>query len=242
MSNSKNSIATLIVLAGLLVVVLSYYLGVNRLNNMTEEVKNNNRSLKAQADAYESLYIQSPNYIKEMAEFSSNKEGLVDGFIYGLSATDKIMYITNLENKNSGGQLLINYFNMGSYSSENVEPTNVNNPLLVAAGIPTPAINDDGVRLYTYPLDFGFTVTYDGFKDMVKYLNRVGGYKRIESLTLSFDSSTGMLSGALSFNQYVLTGTGKEYEPISIPYVPTSLENVFGTVDVVPEQVEPSAE
>lgn len=242
-SYSKNSIASLVALLGLIIVVFTYAFGLNSVKNKTEEVVSKNRILMAQAAAYEQLYVTSPTYIKEMAEFESEKGKYIDGFIYGMSTTDKIMYLTNLENTNKGGELLINYFNLGSYTSVEYEGGSSNsNPMLVAAGIPSPTVIDDGVKLYEYPMDFGFSVTYDGFKDMVEYLNVIGGYKTIESLTLSFDSSTGTLAGALSYNQLVLAGTGAKYEEIGIPHVNTGLDNIFGTIEIKPAEVEPSEE
>ena len=49
---------------------------------------------------------------------------------------------------------------------------------------------------------------------------------------MTFDSTSGMLTGSMNVSQYYLTGTDGTYSPTMIPVVQTGVENIFGTIDV----------
>lgn len=226
--SSKKGIEALVILFGVLIVVVTYFFGYIKLQDMTRDLQSQKTPLKAKADAYEYLFNNAKEYQTQTATMKAEEEALMANFLYGMNATDRIIYTSNMEGK--VGHLVVNYLNMGDPATEYFTALPETNPILVAGGISAPEVTDDGVAMYAYPMDFGFEVTYDGFKQLVAYLNTIGGSKHIESLTLAFNSSTGILSGAMSVNQYVLSGTGKEYTPLTIPYVATSLDNIFGTV------------
>ena len=229
LKSSKKGIEALVILLGILIVVVTYFFGFMKLQEKTRTLEFEKIPLKAKADAYEYLFNNAKEYQTQAATMKADKEALMNNFLYNINSTDRIIYTSTMEGK--VGNLVINYLNMGDPTAEYFTASPETNPILVAGGITAPDVADDGVAMYTYPMDFGFEVTYDGFKQLVAYLNTIGGSKHIESLTLAFNSSTGILSGAMSVNQYVLSGTGKDYVPLEIPYVPTSLDNIFGTVN-----------
>lgn len=236
-SRSKKALEALIALIGLGFLAFTYVYGVSAIKAETEAIASSNLQLRNQADAYMMLYTHQAEYAKQTAEMKSQFEGLENSFVKGIITEDEIVYMATLEDRNEEQQLVLNYINMGYPTSSNYMPPVENNAAFATGAIAMPSVNDDGIELYSYPIDFGFNVTYQGFKDVVNYLNTVGTKKKITGVTIAFDNSTGILNGILSFEEYALIGTGKEYYPLTIPTVPVTVENIFGTIEL-PEEDE----
>lgn len=78
-------------------------------------------------------------------------------------------------------------------------------------------------------LTMNFTTSYDGFKKLVDYINNYPDKTEIDSVSVSKDSTTGLLSGSLVLKRYALTGTGKAYEAPVIDNISIGTDNIFGT-------------
>ena len=90
---------------------------------------------------------------------------------------------------------------------------------------------ENSIAMFQVPTEFGFNVTYEGFKNMVRYLYSTGGRKNIDSINLLFDSATGQLSGSITANRYFLTGTDQIASTTDIPAMETGVEDIFKTTD-----------
>jgi hypothetical protein len=101
-----------------------------------------------------------------------------------------------------------------------------------------PIRNADGTAETTDPqtmtglqsvISMNFITTYDGFKELVDYINNYPDKTVIDSAAVSYDSTTGNLTGSLVIKRYALTGTGKVYEPPYINDISIGTDNIFGT-------------
>lgn len=233
MRNSKNTLALLIAILGVAVLAFTYVYGVAAINSQTDAVASENRNLKLQADAYEMLYVASPEYAKKSEEMKAEFASLQSGFIAGISTEDEIIYMAEMEDKNADEQLVLSYITMGSPSVIYYQGSAAESNAAFATGaISMPSVSENNVTVYSYPIDYGFSVTYKGFKDMIAYLNTQGTKKQINAVSLSFDNSTGILNGILSVNELVMYGTDMEYNELTIPHVPVTVENIFGTIEI----------
>ena len=242
MKFGKKELQAVLVLLGLIVVGCTYYFGYMKINEETEAIERENVTLKAQADAYEILYTKASTYNAERSRMEQELPGLEDNFVYGISTEDEIMYVTNLEDNQADDNLMINYLNMSQGSSLPYTPTIETDSAFSSGAISMPTVADDGIVLVKYSIDYGCSVSYEGFKNMVNYLNNVGGDKTISSVSLTFDSSTGLLNGVIGVDLYALTGTGNNYNALPIPKVDLGVENIFGTVEIVDESLAEDAE
>ena len=136
------------------------------------------------------------------------------------------------------GSVKLAYINMGTGDALNYIPEIETDPAFASGAISMPTVPDDGINVLTNNVSYGYTVSYDGFKDMVKYLNTVGGAKDIKDVSLTYDRSTGILNGYMSVDFYVLSGTDNQYVPLRIPSVDLSTDNIFGTIEFTEEDLK----
>ena len=71
--------------------------------------------------------------------------------------------------------------------------------------------------MYELPLGISISCTYNDFKGLVRYIYNQQERQSIQSVSISYNSEEGMLSGNMTLNTYYLMGTDKEY---SEPYIP----------------------
>lgn len=76
-----------------------------------------------------------------------------------------------------------------------------------------------------------FVTTYKGLKSMVEYLNSRVGRMTVDSVSTSFDSSTGNLSGSMTINLYSMSNTGNIYIEPDAGNVKLGTKNIFGTIE-----------
>ncbi len=131
----------------------------------------------------------------------------------------------------SNGALKINYMNMSDAGSVDYTPTVTQDPAFSSGLIPVPTVGDDGIVMKTYTVNYTGSASYKAFKDMIAYINAVGGKKNITSVVLSFNRKNGLLTVNIATDFFALEGTNRAYNPLTIPVVDTSLENIFGTIE-----------
>ncbi|MBQ9437588.1 MAG: hypothetical protein IJU50_04585 [Lachnospiraceae bacterium] len=75
-----------------------------------------------------------------------------------------------------------------------------------------------------------FQTSYDGMKRLVEYFTEKDDRTTIAQISLAYDTSTGLLNGSSTLNQFSLTGTGRSYTPPAFPIDMIGTSNIFGTV------------
>ena len=91
-------------------------------------------------------------------------------------------------------------------------------------------ISSEDVSLYRMQNTITFNCTYDELKNIVDFLASEKTRMTIDSVNVTFSSSTGELGGTIVVDMYAMTGTGQEYtEPNASP-VKSGNKNLFGTV------------
>lgn len=242
MKFGKRELQFILVLLGLVLVGCTYYFGYMKITEETTRIEERNRILKGQADAYEILYHKVENYKGEKDRMAAAIPDYESEYLYGLSTSDEIMYVARMEGAQKDESLQVSYLNMSQAMSMPYTPEVEVDPAFASGAISMPSVPDDGIMVVKYTIDYGCAVSYSGFKEMVEYIKAIGGKKNINSVSLSFDSTNGLLNGTLSVDFYVLTGTDNQYNPFPIPKVDLGVENIFGTIQIMPEEAEPEEE
>ena len=97
--------------------------------------------------------------------------------------------------------------------------------------------------LYNRQATMNYSVSYDGLKRSIKNIclqtNRTG----IESVSVAFDETTGLLVGSTVVNMYCVPGQeGKEYREPDFSSVLLGTDNIFGTIKIQGESALPDLE
>ena len=88
-----------------------------------------------------------------------------------------------------------------------------------------------GYQLYDVSTVMAFKTEYHGLKAMLGDVIGSSQKKTISTLNVSFDDSTGKLTGEMLVDSYFLYGLDKPYEAPYIPAVPHGTNNLFGTTN-----------
>ena len=78
--------------------------------------------------------------------------------------------------------------------------------------------------------DISFATTYAGLKEMVEAVTTDSNRKSVDNVSLVFNENTGNLSGNMTVNYFILSGTGKEYMQPKASESLKGIDCIFGTL------------
>ena len=240
---SKKDQCLIVGILGALFLFISWYSIATPLQEKTLVLENENITLKAKAELYQSINANLPKYEEGIEKFKNDIVEISNRYPVHISREDEIMFLANMENMYTN-DLAVENISMSDVIevfAEDVADTTaqagapVADPAAAAtdAGAPAaePEIIIPEVHLYKQPVNYSFRCTYKGAKDMINYLFAQNDKKAIEGMTLAFDSETGNLMGTLDLNQFYMMGIEKEYQAIPTPTVLKGVDDVFHTVN-----------
>lgn len=247
MKMSKKDQNLLLFVVGLLVLVVVWFMVVSPMREKTESLRMENSSLKGTAELYQSINMNRDEYEKSILILEDKRDNILDDYPSNMLTTDKIMYLTNLENfyvedVAVAGMAFdvveevipeVSEEEQAAQTAQTAETTTDEEGNVAEAAPATEEADaeNQGLHLYRVPVNYNFRATYTGSKDMIEYLFDNGYRKSIRNLNLAYDTETGQLAGDMDVDFYYILGTDKLYDPISIPPVRKGVPNVFHTVE-----------
>lgn len=250
MKMSKKDQNLLLFLVGALVIVVVWFFVVSPMRQKTESLRMENSSLKGTAELYQSINMNKDEYEKSILILEDKRDNILDDYPSNMLTTDKIMYLTNLENFYVEDvavagmafdvvEEVVPEVSEEEQANQAAQTTTDEEGNVTEAAPATEAVpateeenaENQGLHLYKVPVNYNFRATYTGSKDMIEYLFDNGYRKSIRNLNLAYDTETGQLAGDMDVDFYYILGTDKLYDPISIPPVRKGVPNVFHTVE-----------
>lgn len=221
MKLGKKEINLLIGLLGILIAAGVWMFVASPMKEKTEVLKSENIGLKEKAEEYQAINAQRASFEAETVELTDERARLLSAFPAGMRREDEIMYWANMERANAN-DLAMNNLSMGAWEE------------VFVAG--QPAATGEGatqLHLYKAPVTYTYKATYEGIKNVVKYVFAQNDKKSISRITAAYDAGTGNLVGAVDINMYYMKGTGNEYVPYTMPTVPTGVADVFHSTETL---------
>ncbi|MCM1160019.1 MAG: hypothetical protein NC412_02240 [Roseburia sp.] len=238
----KNIILGLI---GIAIPLLVYFFVFVSLNEQTDVLVAENQSLAQEVAYLQELMDNKEFYLAETDRMNAEMEEIKAQFPSELHPEDEIYYAYNMENKYD---VLATAIDMPV-----AEAVAIAQPVTAEA---QPEVVDDGtgeaaegtenagaaqaeqaapvasaattIALYRAPITFNFKLTYTAAKEWIKeILTDRENKKSIDNVTLSYDESTGNLTGSIIVNMFSLTGTDRIYEAPSIQGIGIGTDNLF---------------
>ena len=244
MKMSKKDQNLLLFLVGALVIVVVWFFVVSPMRQKTESLRMENSSLKGTAELYQSINMNKDEYEKSILVLEDKRDNILDDYPSNMLTTDKIMYLTNLENFYVEDvavagmafdvvEEVVPEVSEEEQANQAAQTTTDEEGNVTEAAPATEEENaeNQGLHLYKVPVNYNFRATYTGSKDMIEYLFDNGYRKSIRNMNLAYDTETGQLAGDMDVDFYYILGTDKLYDPISIPPVRKGVPNVFHTVE-----------
>ena len=243
MKVSKRDIYLSIILLGLIAIALSYFIGVKKLNTRTEELEAENRNLRSESQVLEEIQIKQKQYMQDNQSMMETAAIFTALFPSEVREEDQIMYASRIENMvgcyfSYVATPTTSYLDIPKAERENkLAPLTDITGAIAAHSTVNPAnmLDASGMLLGCASSDNVFGCTYDQFKDMVTYITGDPRLKSIDNITLSYDSTTGNLTGNMTINYYTLTGTGASYSEPDTHVIGHGVDCIFGSLALEPE-------
>lgn len=90
-------------------------------------------------------------------------------------------------------------------------------------------LSSDTMTALQSTISMNFRTTYQGFQELVDYINHYPDKTVINSASVSYDNTSGDLVGSMVLMRFALTNNGKHYEPPYIENISIGTDNIFGT-------------
>lgn len=245
----------LIILAGVAILALTYFLIFIPQSNKRDSLKSENMNLKSQYNQLSALAAKADDYTNKTKEMSDAMQQVYDNFPSYLQIENGIMDAvaiekstnTNITELTVGSPTAIDVNNptgeagtdSSSGSSSDSSTTDSSNAdslqsFQTADGSTSSSSAKStvtGYQLYDVSTVMAFKTEYHGLKAMLGEVIGSSQKKTISTLNVSFDDSTGKLTGEMLVDSYFLYGLDKPYEAPYIPAVPHGTNNLFGTTN-----------
>lgn len=255
----------LIILAGVAILALTYFLIFIPQSNKRDSLKSENMNLKSQYNQLSALAAKADDYTKKTKDMSDAMQQVYDNFPSYLQIENGIMDAvaiekstnTNITELTVGSPTSIDVNNptgeagtdSSSGSTTDSSNTDSSQSSQTADGNSSQSQTDDGsaagsgtssgsakstvtgYQLYDVSTVMAFKTEYHGLKAMLGEVIGSSQKKTISTLNVSFDDSTGKLTGEMLVDSYFLYGLDKPYEAPYIPAVPHGTNNLFGTTN-----------
>lgn len=106
----------------------------------------------------------------------------------------------------------------------------VNTEIFMSSAVPS--LDGLGVSVSVNPLSISYRTTYEGLKECMNYINLYEERRNVESITASYDATTGNLTGTMVINLYAMSGTDKKYQKPEVSGISIGTDNIFGTAEI----------
>lgn len=250
---SKKDVKLLIILLSLIILYVTYQFVYTKNMNQTEQINTKVTTLqkrlselKIKVDQGDAIRTENDSMLKEIDSIEAS---------YGNGATQEksIMMVNNLE---AVADMSIStaafsepvYFFYGTNTVEGQTDTTALDAASAELDTATGKDADSSVNQttvdatqlnaldnmsgYRSTISITFSVSYEGFKKCVDYINNYSEKSNVGDVSLSYDSETGMLSGTMNINMYHLTGEEIKYQAPVIGSMEIGMKNIFGTLDI----------
>lgn len=211
MKFSKRDLGLILGLIGVLAMVFSYQWVYRSNADKREKAESELKTLQVTESNLKNLEDNMPFYKDEIVRIRGLNREVESHFPRKILPEDEIMYTVDLEDHNKI------YFQNVNYGS----------PSLISTGYE----ETTGINAYEIVCTASYESTYQGLKDTILYNNRLNNRIVIDTVSATFDSSTGNLEGTMGVNMYYMEGTGETYAPPYVPSLKTGVRNIFGTFE-----------
>lgn len=211
MKLSNRDKGLLLGLLGFVLAVASYVLVFNPMTLKNEEAQAELAKLQQREAALVELEQNMDHYKQEIVSYNNQIDKLEARFPSEIKPETEIMYAVELEDNLDVEFSTLNY----------------GTPIEIVA-----ASENAGLVALCTPLSGNYQATYRGLKDVIIHTAAQDDRMVVDTVTASYDGTTGNLVGTMTINMYTVSGTEKMYEAPYVPAMNMGVENIFGTIEI----------
>lgn len=246
----------LLMLLGIVVFVLGYFLVFQPQMAKAEEIEAQNVPLREKLNQLVEIEENQDYYISETNKYNQHVTDYTNMFPSDVKEEDAVLLGKGMEDKLGMWIFKMDFadqefvasldtsgLNNGSEGDDSTLSEQANQPtkdqineIEGTDGTETDtssapdSLDLNSVALYRVKNTMEFNGTYQELKDLVDYLAADASRLTIDSVDIDFSASTGDLGGTVVVNMYSMTGTGRTYTTPDISSVVLGNHNLFGTL------------
>lgn len=217
----KRDVTLLAGFIGILMTACSYLSVYQPAMEKAETLRRENLKLQAQIDDLDAKMDKKDSYMADTENMRREIEAVYQRFPVDVREEDSIRLAIDQEMASS---MMISSINIGACE-------------------PVVLPDDTESVLMNRNVTVNYLVSYEGLKRSIKNIGSQNNRMSIDSLTVSYDESTGLLTGVTSINMYCIPGQeGKEYVPPDFSSVLAGTSNIFSSIEYGREDVSEDME
>lgn len=214
---SERDKKLLIVVMAVLIMALAYFFGYSNLSAQVDELSTKKTSLETTKRDLKEKNNNKQKYINDTDKLSKACTVLIDKYDSTTSQPNAIEFFNKTEDvtgvwvKSLSLSPATVLYKFGQIASSNVNGTSSYTSNLVG---------------YKSSINISYEGDYSQWKNFVKYINTYASKSTIDSLTATYNDSTGVVSGTASISLYAIQGGGRKATEPKFD-VKTGTDNIF---------------
>lgn len=235
-----KQIKLMINLISLAVFGVSYLFIYNNYLERAEEAYQMAEAAKLETKVREEKLAEEDSIRTQLVEVKDQAQVIIDGFPVYIAKEDNFMFLEKMEKalkikvssiEISDSTVLYETI-LPAVAEDGAEASGQTDDSNGQTGAAAGSIADNKVPVMTCiqsTISMSLQTSYNGFKELVDYVKNYPEHTIIDNASISYDNSTGNLTGSLVIRRFALTGTGKEYKSAVIDGIDIGTDNIFGT-------------
>ena len=214
---SERDKKLLIVVMAVLIMALAYFFGYSNLSAQVDELSTKKTSLQTTKRDLKEKNNNKQKYINDTDKLSKACTVLIDKYDSTTSQPNAIEFFNKTEDvtgvwvKSLSLSPATVLYKFGQIASSNVNGTSSYTSNLVG---------------YKSSINISYEGDYSQWKNFVKYINTYASKSTIDSLTATYNDSTGVVSGTASISLYAIQGGDRKATEPKFD-VKTGTDNIF---------------
>lgn len=261
MKVSKKEVMYILIALGVMAGALSYFLFFTKYQEKTAEIVAQNDKLQQQINDLQTKQQNQEFYETEMERMLKAIDDIYQVFPVDVREEDCLLMAINQEliSPMALNSISINLVSDVEFTVDTAQPErdytyelgegdilgDGSGDTTTADATAAAATNDPNNTtgmLRTRQTTFNYTVSYEGLKRSIQHICNQTNRVAIDSLTASFDTSTGLLVGSTTLDMYIIPGQDKPYVQPNFSAVLLGTDNIFGTIVINSESNMPDVE
>ena len=214
---SERDKKLLIVVMAVLIMALAYFFGYSNLSAQVDELSTKKTSLETTKRDLKEKNNNKQKYINDTDKLSKACTVLIDKYDSTTSQPNAIEFFNKTEDvtgvwvKSLSLSPATVLYKFGQIASSNVNGTSSYTSNLVG---------------YKSSINISYEGDYSQWKNFVKYINTYASKSTLDSLTATYNDSTGVVSGTASISLYAIQGGDRKATEPKFD-VKTGTDNIF---------------
>lgn len=221
-SLSDSELRLILLLLAVLLLAASYFFVYSKSMAAAQELEAQNEIDSATVRTLEAMIGRREQVEAETEALRQNIQDIVAKYPADLTAEKALVILQNMENFTNMEISSVSFL-MGI--------------LLMNFTNPSEETNRPPIGYYS-ALSMGYTVSYDGYKEMLDYMSHLEDRMIAPTVSATYDRVADMVSGNITVNLYYLQNTGKEYVAPEIFDIDKGVESIFGAGEGLADQTE----